>query len=620
MTQIRAEHRDRPGRRKRWGNQLARLDRRIAAFEIQNQRFSLARLAVFSIALVAVFTAFQTLGSGFGLATAGAGLLAFAEVVRRHRRLDEMVRRHRIAREHKRQMIARLDLDWPRIPLHSAVPEPDHPFGADLQIGGPRSVHQLVDTAASRGGSRRLLGWLLETEPDLERTYRRQDMVRALVDRPGFRSRLGLNSALASQSAEPWDGEALLRWIHRQRDESSLLRLLLALGLLGAVNLVFFVLFILGLVPVYALLGFGLYALLNLSRMSTLGGLFDQAYEINRTLAKFRAVFGFLESYPVPPVIQWLCAPFAGATKRPSRLLRRVGWVLSAASLQRNPAAWFLVNLFFPWDFFFAYQLEGTKKQLRNLLPTWLEAWYELEALASLANFADSQEGICFPDLVAENAARVLAARQPLLQARDIGHPLIPAGSRVCNDLCIDALGGIHLITGSNMSGKSTFLRTAGVNLVLALAGGPVVASQFSGGLFRIFTSIQLSDSLADGISYFYAEVKRLKALLDELGSDHPYPLLYLIDEIYRGTNNIERLTGSRAYLRKLIGQQGFGLIATHDLELAGLDQEFPQISNFHFKETIHEGKMVFDFKLQPDPCPTTNALHIMESAGLPVR
>jgi DNA mismatch repair ATPase MutS len=200
-----------------------------------------------------------------------------------------------------------------------------------------------------------------------------------------------------------------------------------------------------------------------------------------------------------------------------------------------------------------------------------------------------------------------------------MGHPLISPEQKVRNDYRIDRLGEVHIITGSNMAGKSSFLRTAGINLCLAYAGGAVDALELQTSLFRLFTAIRVTDSVTDGISYFYAEVKRLKALLLELQRKDARPLFFLIDEIFRGTNNRERLIGSRAYIRALVGENGLGLIATHDLELVQLAQEMPQVSNFHFRDAIEDGRMVFDYLLRPGPSPTTNALKVMAEEGLPV-
>ncbi len=175
------------------------------------------------------------------------------------------------------------------------------------------------------------------------------------------------------------------------------------------------------------------------------------------------------------------------------------------------------------------------------------------------------------------------------------------------------------LITGSNMSGKSTFLRTLGINQVLAFAGAPVNAATMKTGLMRLFTCIQVSDSLADGFSYFYAEVRRLKILLDLLEDDAALPVFYLIDEIFRGTNNQERRIGSQSYLRALIRAKGSGVVSTHDLELAKLSNTHNNIINFHFRDDVRDGKMYFDYQLRPGPSPSTNALKIMKNEGLPV-
>ena len=263
---------------------------------------------------------------------------------------------------------------------------------------------------------------------------------------------------------------------------------------------------------------------------------------------------------------------------------------------------------------FFAHLLNLQKAKLRTLLPKWLDAWYRLEALNSLANFADLNPGVTFPTLKAP------VEPGPIFQAEDLGHPLLQDDIRVCNHLTLEKTGTLLIVTGSNMSGKSTFLRTVGINLVLAFVGGPVQASQMQTMPLRIFSSIQVSDSLAYGISYFYAEVQRLKKLLDSLEMSHPYPLLFLIDEIFRGTNNTERRIGSQSYVEALLGKNGLGLISTHDLELTQMAADFTGVQNVHFRESIADDQMAFDYRLYPGPCPTTNALRIMALAGLPVK
>jgi DNA mismatch repair ATPase MutS len=206
-----------------------------------------------------------------------------------------------------------------------------------------------------------------------------------------------------------------------------------------------------------------------------------------------------------------------------------------------------------------------------------------------------------------------------LFRANGLGHPLIRDEKKVTNDFKIDKSGEVLILTGSNMAGKSTFLRTIGVNLCLAYAGGPVNARHMQTSLFRLFTCIRVTDSVTDGYSYFYAEVRRLRALLDALNQPEKLPLFFLIDEIFKGTNNKERLIGSRSFVKALTGRNCVGAISTHDLELVKLEGTVPQVRNLHFREEVVDGQLTFDYILRPGPCPTTNALKIMAMEGLPI-
>jgi DNA mismatch repair ATPase MutS len=287
-----------------------------------------------------------------------------------------------------------------------------------------------------------------------------------------------------------------------------------------------------------------------------------------------------------------------------------LGRLAAALGVRTNPILWLLVHLLAPWDFFFSHRLDLVKKEIAHLLPRWLDAWHELEALNSLANFAYLNPHYAFPELSPEEGQYT---------ARSLGHPLLKPEVKVCNDFELDQQQRILILTGSNMAGKSTFLRTVGVNLCLAYAGAPVNADRLRVSLFRLFTCIKVSDSVQDGLSYFYAEVKRLQALLAAVRKDDELPVLFLIDEIFRGTNSRERLIGSRSYIRAMSQSRATGLVATHDLELIKLADEIKGVANLHFREDVSNGRMIFDYRLRPGPCPTTNALTIMRLEGLPV-
>jgi DNA mismatch repair ATPase MutS len=349
------------------------------------------------------------------------------------------------------------------------------------------------------------------------------------------------------------------------------------------------------------------------------GDLFENAYQLRDTFAQLSLIFEYLETfrYGKNLNLKTLCEPFhLDREHRPSPLLKKIARVASASTLQKNILLWIIVNVLVPWDFYFAYRFNQYKSQLATQLPLWLDIWLELEALNSLANFAYVNPEYMLPEVVlCQNQDN-----QPIpFRACELGHPLIPVNQKVVNDFSIHKLGEIDIITGSNMSGKSTFLRTLGINLCLAYAGGPVNASLFQTSLFRVYTCIRINDSVTEGYSYFYAEVKRLRALLTEVESDNKMPLFFLIDEIFKGTNNRERRIGSESYISALVGQNCLGVISTHDLELVTLEEKLRDIRNYHFKEDVLDGQMVFDYQLRQGPCPTTNALKIMQLEGLPV-
>lgn len=596
-----------------------RIEKHLEELKRIEARYPWIRLAVFLAGAGATITAFSTYRGWVGWAILAFFLVLFLITALLHRKVLYSLRCFELLRRISLETQARARLDWAGIPRPAGFdPIKDHPFEFDLNITGERSLHQLLDTAASLGGSARLRGWLLQLVPDMPAVQTRQALLRELLPLSGFRGRMQLSGALITTGAgHRWDGEGLLRWLNQQGRQASLGWFVAGMAVLAAVNIGLFVLNVRGLLPAYWLGTLALFWALQGLKYRETGELFNESYRLGRDLDQFRAVLAELEAYRylAGSALQALCRPFWSGSRRPSASLRRLSVIVTAASFRSNPFLGLFLNTVLPWDLFFTYLLERYKAELREVLPTWLDRWYELEALLSLATFSRLNPEAAFP-VIADWSA---GPEQPVFAGKQLAHPLIPAESRVGNDFRIQQLGQIFIVTGSNMSGKSTFLRTLGVNLCLAYAGSVVCAGEMSTRLFRLFTSINLSDSLSDGISYFYAEVRRLKALLSALGQDHPLPLFFLIDEIFRGTNNRERQVGSLAYTQALAGRNGTGLISTHDLELVHLADEIPGIQNYHFREDVSGGVMVFDYQLRPGPSPTTNALKIMALEGLPV-
>jgi hypothetical protein len=599
--------------------QKNRLEAILKRLDGLDKRFLLSRLICFFSGLSAVILTLFLQIAWLALWIAALFTTAFVILVFLHRRLDRGRLRFRLALSHVSIQLARMDLDWEGIPASTPVPvDALHPFAADLDIVGERSLHRLVDTAVSQGGSQRLAGWLLAPLPDLAAIQRRHAVLGELIPLDGFRSRLAVTDMLIKEEVKgQWDGEELLQILKKRVEPRTLLPTLGFLLPLALVNLVLLTLNLSGSLPPYWVIGFVLYGFVYLANYNAYSSLFVETYSLGKSLNQLRSVLVFLEhaSYANTPQLAELCAPFTRQAKRPSNFLRKFVWITIAASFGNNPVLALLINAIIPWNLFFAFLLNGYKQGLSGPLQEWLNTWYEIEALSSLANFSWLNPAYTFPHILTKEAE----AGQEIYTTRSLGHPLIPESSRVCNDYTVPKLGNVAIITGSNMSGKSTFLRTIGINLALVNAGGPVAAVEMETQLFRLFTCIQVSDSLADGISYFYAEVRRLKQLLLELEKPSPYQVFFLIDEIYRGTNNRERRIGSQAYIHTLSHSRGVGLVSTHDLDLVHLSSLESNVLNYHFREEIRDGRMIYDFHLRPGPSPTTNALKIMQLEGLPV-
>lgn len=601
--------------------QIKKLQRRIVILDVQSNRIGWLRVAIFFSGALLSFLAYFFQGWWLVLISVVITLTVFSIVAYVHARINRSITRHKIWMRIKSTHVARIKLDWDDIPVaQSTEPQTEHPFAIDLDITGKHSLHRLISTAISSEGSQRLLDWLLNPIPDLQTIHKRQALIRELTPLTIFRDKLLMISMLASKNAAAsWEGKKLLNWLNEQTSSNSLLPLLFVSLFLSVLTIALFVLNILNLIPNYWVMILLLTILFLFVTKNQRGDLFEDAYHLRDTFAQLSLIFEYLETYRYGKNLNLraLCEPFyQDREHRPSSLLKKIARIASAATLQKNLLLWIIVNVLAPWDFYFAYRFHQYKSQVATYLPVWLDIWLELEALNSLANFAYLNPDYVLPEIVPcvgqddHNAP---------FRACDLGHPLIPQQQKVENDFSIDKLGEIDIITGSNMSGKSTFLRTLGVNLCLAYAGGPVNASLFQTSLFRVFTCIRISDSVTEGYSYFFAEVKRLKALLTAVESGDNMPVFFLIDEIFKGTNNRERRIGSEAYISALVGHNCLGVISTHDLDLVALADTLPGIRNYHFKEDVIDGEMVFDYILRTGPSPTTNALKIMQLEGLPV-
>lgn len=535
-----------------------------------------------------------------------AGFLAVAAY---HNRLEHQIHRIGLWLALKQTHLARLHLDWPSLPADKPVEQDAPLYARDLDLRGPRSLLHLLDTTISTHGRGRLAAWLLDSPPSEDVWRRRQQLVRELARRPLFRDRLTIEAQRTGQAE--LDGHRLTAVLQHDLPLPSLHLLLPVQAVLALTTLTLGLAALVNWLPGYWMFSFALYVMI-LFHTDQGEELLEHAIGLHHAVDQLQAVLRELERRAQPPgtALALACEPLSRAEIAPSRALHGLARVFHAISVKAHPLVHLLLNALGPWDLFFLSRLRIHQRTLATLLPVWLDRLAEVEAASALATFAALHPSYTWPEPTP--AAGVAGTH--------LGHPLIPASQRVTNDVTLSGLGTVHLVTGSNMSGKSTFLRTIGINLCLAQAGAPVCASRFTWSWCRLACCIRVDDSLDAGLSFFYAEVKRLKAILAATQERSGLPVLFLIDEIFKGTNNRERLIGSRAYIGALANGHGYGLVTTHDLELTDLERSIPGLRNSHFQETVDAGTLTFDYTLRPGPCPTTNALRIMEMEGLPIR
>ena len=595
---------------------LARIDRCIAQGTRASARLTRWRLGLFLAGLLSSVTLYKLESFNIGNLVLACFVACFIAVAAYHNRLESRIHRLRQWKTIKTGHLSRIGLDWAGIPARTSEPPDTHLYAKDLDLVGPHSLTHLLDTTVSDHGRERLRTWLLTQPPAPSDWKMRQELVRALTPRSLFRDRLVLESQLAGE--QEINGRRLSAVLQHAVVIPRLNLILSIQSLLALSTVILGAGALLNWLPGYWMFSFGAYAMIYL--MTDQGEeLLEHAVGLHHEMERLGTVLSYLERHACVQnsPLATACAPLIRQDAAPSLHVKRAARILHAVSVKAHPLIHLAINALCPWDLWFSRRLLQVQQALRQHLPLWLDCLAEVEAASALATFA-----YLHPDYVWPTALSLPGEHNgadATIHAEQMSHPLLPVKTRVTNNARLAGLGAIQLITGSNMSGKSTFLRTIGINLCLAQAGAPVCAHRFEWTWCRLACCIRIDDSLEAGLSFFYAEVKRLKTILDATQQRPAPPVLFLIDEIFKGTNNRERLIGSRAFIMELARGNGLGLVTTHDLELTDLDKTVPQLTNAHFQETVAAGALEFDYKLRPGPCPTTNALRIMELEGLPV-
>lgn len=588
---------------------ISRFQSRIEFLTQKSNKFSVYRLSIFITGLVLTISAF-IINKELGWVAAAISILSFGIAVHFHNKLLMGIKRCHSYLKIKEQHFARMNIEWENIPPPLVnIPSDEQSLGKDLDLYGNRSLQHLIDVAVSYEGSSLLRKWISNYAPDKDTILQRQNIIRELTTHTRFRDKFLLKAHLISK--KPLNCSAILNWLGKSTIEKIPEWLLPVASVLIIIYLTLFILNLAGIIGSGWFAVFLIYFFLYSSFQKKISKIVEESAVLENQFRKFSILITYIEkfSFSDSPAMKKFTEQLRA--NNASDKLKRLQKIIAALLIRENPIVRLIVNIFFPYDIFYCRKLQTLKSEIEKDIPRWLEKLNELECYVSLSNFAWLNPDYVFPEIEIN--------RKNIFETRAMGHPLIKRINKISNDFFLKKKNEILIITGSNMSGKSTFLKTIGINLCLAYAGAPVNSDILKTSLYELFTCIKVNDSVADGISYFYAEVKRLKELLDEFKNEKHLEVFFLIDEIFKGTNNRERVTGSRAYIKKLSQLNGTGAVTTHDLELVNIAGEIPAITNYHFREDIDDGKMVFDYKIHDGPCPTTNALKIMKLAGLPV-
>lgn len=532
-------------------------------------------------------------------------IAAFAMVAARHSRILRARRHAERAAQLYRRGLARIEDRWTGTRQKGdRFQDLHHIYAADLDLFGEGSLFQLLSTARTRMGEDTLAGWLL-APAKLGEIRERQAAVAELRDGLDLREDLGVLGEGEQVGIHP---EALLQWAEapprlQQRWLRVAAAILAVLEIATAVVWGVWGLFL----PFFAVLGINT-VLARRLKQPLLETLYrtEHAFE---DLDLLSAVLARLEGEKFSsPRLQTLGQQLVSERMPPSRAIGKLRTIIDF-SYSRENLILRVLDLPLLYSVQVAFWAEAWRRRHGTAVRRWLDATGQVEALISLASYNYEHPADPFPEFSSGSA---------VFEAEELGHPLIAAEKCVRNSVHMGGEARVLLVSGSNMSGKSTLLRAAGINAVLAMAGAPVRARRLRLTPLQVGASIRINDSLQEGSSRFYAEITRLRRIFDLAGGDPP--LFFLLDELLQGTNSMDRRIGAEGIVHALVERGAIGLVTTHDLALAEISGPLNgQIHNVHFQDELEEGRIRFDYRLRPGVVTKSNGLELMRSIGLDV-
>lgn len=479
----------------------------------------------------------------------------------------------------------------------------EHPFVSDLDIFGRNSLFQMINSTKTKFGRNKLFKMLtLESIPTRDEILKKQAAIKELGSKVEWRQSLEVKSTLKKSGTK--DVDELLKWARSKNEIKPLFKIIPYLFI--GITVISVVLVILNILPIsYLILMFMInYLVVKILTKDLIPiiKLFDKHKKDIEAYTNLLMLIDNenFESILLKELKLKLKNNSKSCVKEMKELKKLVDWLGDSSS----NAYYLLLNITILSDIFILRNLEEWRKINGDRLKDWLDIMGEFEALSSISNLSFDFENWSYAKIVEED----------IVEAIDIGHPML--GERaVVNSFTLTSNEKVALITGSNMSGKSTFLRTIGLNLLLSYIGAPSCSKSFTCGIFSIYTCMRTKDNLEESISSFYAEILRIKILIEAAKKGEK--VFFLLDEIFKGTNSKDRHEGAKVLINQLVNNKALGLVSTHDLELCDLEKTKIWLKNYNFQEYYEKNNIRFDYKLRIGKSKTQNAVHLMKLAGI---
>jgi ABC-type multidrug transport system fused ATPase/permease subunit len=583
-------------------------------------RLSVARVMAFVIsACLLMYFANERLLTLL-LITAPICVLCFVMLIKHNNKVAYRKEHALFLKEINEQEVLRQENNLSGFATGQSFLKQEHPYVADFDVFGQHSLFQLINRTTTESGSSLLAKWLSEPAANTI-IAERQQAIKELTPKLEWRQDLQAKG-LHFKNTES-DYAKLLAWLKKPEmllpHKARYLTASISLSLLSTLAAAWFLVHIFAedfenyLLPLAIVLGINFFVLKRVKPIAE--ELLEDTHQNVKTLGGYHALIIKIEHSTFDsPLLKKLQSDLTLSNYSAAKEINKLRRILEVFKLRGSKKSVFnnqfypLFNNFWLLDIYWIILTENWKHENSAHLELWVNAVSEFEVLSSMAGFAYSNPSFTFPEIKEEPY---------IINFQGLGHPLLKEEVRVCNTFHLEGQGEIAMITGSNMAGKSTFLRTVGANLVLALMGAPCCASSGQVSNITIFSTMRTQDNLEEGISSFYAELKRVEQLLKLIESGQP--VFFLLDEMFKGTNSKDRHRGGFSLIRQLKELNAFGIISTHDLDLADLAGKHGAVTNYSFNSDIQGAAMSFNYTLTPGLCVDFNASELMKRSGIKI-